>query len=568
MSQSARIIVLVALLAATHAHAQNGEEREGPYRSRMRIVDDAAPAVSSPAPATGEFATALNARAKGYLAAQAGNTDEAIAQLQTSLDTGVLAPIAAQAVAQDILALLAAAGRHRDVVQTYRRPSINPGINAEVNMAVAQSAVAIGEYELALQANNAALNRDASPLSWRQYKVFILTQLKRYAEAASLAAENLQVNNSDPAPWRHLIELQRAAGHARRAVATAELGYDRGVLRSPRDVTVLAQLYLATGLPDHAATALVQHHKNVTPDVPSLTLLVRAQRGAGSTADALISARQLTELADSPAHLLQQAQLEHELQDAAAVVATLRRALRKNLGRQRGTALLLLGENLVALGALPDARRAFRQASEIGGVYRDALAWLARLDSVVAASAAPGIEPEPETDAIRNAPADTAPVTRERATVNVQQLPRIRFFHASAEATLDTLPDVAKKLQRRVGIGLRRERLSAAGPLRWRADGRALVAGQPTAIELGVPVRTGVPPRGRFENSDLPAWRAAVREYAGDASGLGEAWRQLSADVVAAGHTPGSDARTVVIEAPSPGGGGRFQLQLEILSSP
>jgi tetratricopeptide (TPR) repeat protein len=562
------LLWVAALPVAAQTERERGE-REGPYRSRMRVIDERAPVIPQQPPADDAFSRALNARAKGYLAAANGDVNGAITELRAALETGILAPVAARAVAQDLLSLLARDERHEQVVDVYRQLSQDSDIAPEVSMAVAQSAVAAGQLELALRANDSALKKPQAPTSWRRYKVYLLSRLERYREAAALAATILTLSDTDPARWRNLIELQRAAGDVRAAAATAELAYDRGVLSRADDVMQLAKLYLASGLPDHAAVTLIQHHERAPANEATLAMLLRAQRGAGSLPDALVTSRQLSELSASPDHLLIQAQLEHELQDSAAATRTLRRALREDLGTRRGQALLLLGENLVASGSLRQARRVFREASDIGGVYRDALNWLSRLEQ---------LDREQDTETL-SADAASAPSTAlaidvetaPPATIelDIRRLPRLRFFHATESATLATLPAVARKLQRRVGLGLRRERLSAAGPLRWRVDGRALVEGRDSPLELGVPVNTSVPPRGRFRNTDLAPITAAVRAFDGDITTLGSAWQQLIADVIADGHTPGSDARTVVMQAPDAGGrGGRYELQLELVEAP
>lgn len=573
--QSVRVmLVCVACASALPMAAQEydeRDEREGPYRSRMRIIDERAPLTPDQAPADNAFSRALNARARGYLAAANGNVDEAIAELRSALDTGILAPVAAQAVAQDLLSLLAQAGRHDQVVSVYQQYAQSGQLEPELSMAVAQSAVAQGNLELALSANDSALKKATAPASWRRYKVYLLSRMQRYSEAAALAAQILTLTESDPTHWRSLIELQRAAGDRRQAVATAELAFDRGVLTSTDDVLQLAKLYLSTGLPDHAAVALTQHHARAPASAATLAMLLRAQRGAGSLPEALATSRQLSELSATPDHLLTQAQLEHELQDATAATRTLRRALRTDLGVRRGQALLLLGENLVASGSLRQARRVFREASDIGGVYRDALSWLTRLDQLANQEDTGAVVADADATPTDGPPLDLNLDSAPPRTIelDIQRLPRLRFFHATEAATLATLPAVARKLQRQVGLGLRRERLSAAGPLRWRVDGRALVEGRASPLELGVPVNTSVPPRGRFRNTDLAPITAAVRDFDGAIAALGQAWEQLIADVIADGRTPGSDARTVVMQAPDASGrGGRFQLQLEIVEPP
>ncbi len=60
-------------------------------------------------------------------------------------------------------------------------------------------------------------------------------------------------------------------------------------------------------------------------------------------------------------------------------------------------------------------------------------------------------------------------------------------------------------------------------------------------FELGVPVSTPVIAEGRVKPGSLPAGRVARTVYHGDYEGLGAAWAEFDAWIVAQGYTPGSD---------------------------
>lgn len=57
-------------------------------------------------------------------------------------------------------------------------------------------------------------------------------------------------------------------------------------------------------------------------------------------------------------------------------------------------------------------------------------------------------------------------------------------------------------------------------------------------FEVGVPVASPVAPAGRVRPSRLPATRVARTTYHGPYEGLGAAWGEFDARVVADGHTP------------------------------
>lgn len=60
-------------------------------------------------------------------------------------------------------------------------------------------------------------------------------------------------------------------------------------------------------------------------------------------------------------------------------------------------------------------------------------------------------------------------------------------------------------------------------------------------FEVGVPVSTPVVAEGRVKPGSLPAGRVARTVYHGDYEGLGAAWAEFDAWIVAQGYTPGPD---------------------------
>jgi effector-binding domain-containing protein len=60
-------------------------------------------------------------------------------------------------------------------------------------------------------------------------------------------------------------------------------------------------------------------------------------------------------------------------------------------------------------------------------------------------------------------------------------------------------------------------------------------------FELGVPVSGPVTPVGRVTAGQLPAARVARTTYHGPYEGLGDAWGEFIASIIAQGHTPAPD---------------------------
>jgi effector-binding domain-containing protein len=70
-------------------------------------------------------------------------------------------------------------------------------------------------------------------------------------------------------------------------------------------------------------------------------------------------------------------------------------------------------------------------------------------------------------------------------------------------------------------------------------------------FEIAVPVPSPVTPTGRVTNGTLPAATVARTIYHGDYSGLGGAWPELDAWIVAQGRKPGPSLRECYLTDPS-----------------
>ncbi|MFK8014829.1 MAG: hypothetical protein AB8G17_05280 [Gammaproteobacteria bacterium] len=567
-----RGLFLSTLFAVVAANAQQSEDRvdpSGPYRSKMRVLEPAptsSPTDSLEVPTRNDgYATALNERADAYRLAADGDTPAAIDALRRSLASEALAPLAQTQMRRDLIALLDAANDAPGVANEYQRwPSTDEAPDAVTSMRAARALVTLAQYAPAEDAIDAALAQsDAPPIEWRQLKVYVQARLKKFGPAATLAATLLDADSVDAQQWQNLIELQRAAGDLRRAAATAEIAFERGVLRSPAHTQTLAKLYLASGLPDHAVVLLNDQLQRgeLSPSAENYRLLARAALRSGDRRGAVEPRTALARLTNRAEDWFALAQLHSALDQPAQTIAHLKTALRGNIGTARGRALILLGEAHVALGDTRSARRAFERASELGGVYRQALAYLANLDREPAppslADDSPPILDDPAASSSVPTPVQATAIERKR-------LPRQRFFFLSETVTAVQLPRRLRSMIRQVRTAVRRERLSATGPLQWQIDGQALASGGEFEVRLGVPVRTRVPPRGRLRNQDLLPMSCAFRVYDGQPAGLEGAWRQFLTEIANAGLTIGGDSRTLILDSSGAPDRIRFELQIEI----
>ncbi|MEM6639740.1 MAG: hypothetical protein AAF610_07545 [Pseudomonadota bacterium] len=551
----------------------------GPYRSQMRILEPDAKPTLAPAPDT-PFTRALGARAAGYLAATEGNLDAAIAGLETALDERGLDPLAESAILADLVQLLAQKGDDDALASRYSETLVRTvPLSGDLHAAAAAALARLERFDDALAAcDRALLNAPSDPATVTRLKIVILASLKRYNDAAQLAATQLQLADSDTARWWELIDLYRAAGRGAQAVAVAELGVENGVITSLSDRRRVARLYLDAQLPDHAAVLLTDTLGDLSAvdrrdieRVSSLDLLVTAHRRAANWAAATRTATRLTELAPTSARWRALADAATRLGKPGLARSALTEALKDAPPSDRGRLLMALGEAQVATGDRRAAARSYRAASELGGVYQAAAKALADLAEVQANEAdALGETPssravgDPQQQMIEASGTVGQQVAPQRELTSAR-IPATRFYFAATNATVETIGQRVDKLARRVALSLRRERLVAAGPLRIRvADASDLVAGREVTVQVGVPVRSAVPPRGGLRNIALPAMTAVTRKVDANDATLAAAWSGLLQDALAAGLVPGDDTRTVILATDDEGQPETFELQLAI----
>lgn len=567
------------ILAAWPAAGQGGDDArvdgEGPYRSRMRIVPESAAAPASLDPqraleAAGDdpYARALVQRALGYDAAAGGDRATAIRRLRDALAAGALAPLAQAQMRADLIRLWAADDADADLADAYTAwRAEGHEFGATGHLSAARALARLERYAAAHEALRAALAlTDDPPPGWREFEVFVLSRLARYAEAARVQAARLDLAAATREDWTNLVGLLMAAEDERGAAAAMELAVARGALDRPSDTETLARLYLQTGLPDHAAVLLQRQLDAgvLTGTAAHWRLLATAWLRAGDDVAAVAPLRELAARSDHARDDYRLGQVLARLQRHDEAAEALERAVRGDLGAELGRALLLLGEAHLLAGRERAARRAWTRAADLGGSYRQAQALLERLE-LSAAARAPEAAPADDAyaEVVPDAP-QPGVVAAEAEPLERKTVPRQRFYYIADMVTFEGLPARAPDLTRQLRNAVRRERLSIAGPLQIITEGAGAAPDVPFELQIGVPVRSRVPPRGQFRTRDTEPFECVVRRFRGPAEALGEQWAAFAAAATAAGLTPSGETRTVVLDY-SPGDGRHlFELQVGI----
>jgi hypothetical protein len=213
------------------------------------------------------------------------------------------------------------------------------------------------------------------------------SEQKQLRRTLPLLQELIRIAPRRAAYWQQLAATHLALEQDEQGLAVLESAYLQGLMRNPRQLLYLAQLYLQQGLP-YKAGRLIESEMtqgNLKPESANRQLAAQAWQMAREHAKAVATLEQAVNDETGP-DLLQQLAglyLVAELWDHAG--KALEQGIAMASGEQKDRMLITLGIVRYRQERLEQARRAFEQASH-GAASRDQAAqWLQYLDYLEAA---------------------------------------------------------------------------------------------------------------------------------------------------------------------------------------
>ncbi|MDH3647250.1 MAG: tetratricopeptide repeat protein [Gammaproteobacteria bacterium] len=569
------LLMLVLSLDATAQTSRTTSGRvspEGPYQSKVRLLDEDKPAAeltdaellqSSEFDAYGR---ALILRQLAQRGIATGDTAAAISNFEQALSLDSLSPLATAQMQVNLGQLYALTGRPREAVEFLAAAMATDGFS-DPPLIMSLASAYLQNNQPGDAARQAVKAIDAStatpPQEWLEFTVHSFWKSGEWAEAANWQLQLLNATPDDPEQWIQLAALYRAAGLSARALATLQTAALSGLLYSDEDWLRLIQMHLEYGTPDMAAQWL-RPLVDARPDAQRWQWLGQVLLQSGDEVAALSALNRWAELDARPAAWLEVGQLAASLTNREVAVTALRRATVANAaGAVRGRALLLLGQVELERGRTGAARRAFKQAVEYGGVYRAATEWLDFLQQSTGR-----VQPS-ETVAALDGADDLAilPVSDVSAVepVAIKTVPLLRVFTASRATEAANLTETAIDLASKLIRTSRRERLEWTGPLHIVVNGDISDPIQDIDVRVAAPIRRTTPSRGQFRSGSLDSFRCAWQRYEGPREGLEQAWRDLYAQTLAAGLQPTLEARQIVLHRGTNRSNSIVELQIGIL---
>lgn len=318
----------------------------------------------------------------GFIHAQQGRDDEALAAFERCLELDALPTFAQQSVVYSVATYYAGRERYADsnnAAMRWFRHEAEPG--ADAYMLVGMNHVRLGEPLEGLpyvrRANAAAPPREA----WMRMELAILVETERTGDAIALAERMVGLWPDAARHYETLSGLLLAAGEDPRALAVLTVAWLRGLLTAERQLLALARLNMRLDTPAQGAAILeaALRAEQVRPTFAHLELLLGGWTAARETARARAVVERLAELAEDGEYHLRKALLLNEDGDWEGVAAAAGRALEKGGLERPGEAWMLRGVALAELARYRQALAAFQSAAREGddAARRNAAAWIA-----------------------------------------------------------------------------------------------------------------------------------------------------------------------------------------------
>lgn len=394
-----------------------------------------------------------------------------------------------------------------------------------------------------------------------------------FAQCEALLQQLLQISPQKAEHWRLLGSVYLQQNKKRAALDHLSLARRKFVPFSEEDILLLADLQAANANPLGAAATLSKalDASEVSGSGDNYRKLFQFWFQAREPQQAQEALQQAAKLTGDTQLYVYLAQLQMEQEDWPAMHATLRTACRNQLPDQFvGRANLLLGISTLKLGDRPGARRAFINASLVGGVNAQAGQWLTYMEAAAPTQdelrrvvgqcyGSQGKQQKLLAGAVK-AGAVEPPSSISSDTLAIKTVPAMNLFLAEQKNTPAELIDLLGGLGLRLNVSVVKAGGRAGGAMHILFDGNAVGPQKKSAWQVGLPVSGSVAPRGRFRVEALPAYKCAHRLYEGPREGLIPALVQFAAQVDSAGYSR-SGADRIVLGEGSAGSNLRLELQ-------
>lgn len=395
-----------------------------------------------------------------------------------------------------------------------------------------------------------------------------------YEQCEELLRQLLLREPAQASYWHQLASVYLQQNKHRQALDQLVLAMEKGIPFTEQELLLLIDLFAVDGNPYGAAALLQQALADslVTRNATNYRKLFELWFQARERDRAAVALRQAAQLSGDTELYLYLAQLQMEDQAWQPMLDTVLASCENQLqDRYVSRANLYLGVSLLKLGREEAARRAFINATLVGGATAQAGEWLRFMEASPSTddeirkvrgpcygSQGKKGKLEPVAPASEQLLADTVDTALSveadtAAVVEVKTVPATRFYYSShSESLLELLPKV-RSLAIRLNVTLVKADGSADGPLH-------IISIPGEDLRLAFPVRGTPQSKGRYRTKRSGPFKCAwyVIEAQGEEALL--ELTQFVSRVEAAGYELSGERRMIIRGGSEPG----FEVQLGI----
>ena len=328
-------------------------------------------------------------QAFGFIHAQQGRDDEALAAFERCIALDALPTFAQQGVVYSVASYYAGQERYaesNEAAMRWFRHEPAPG--ADAYMLVGVNHVQRGEMLSGLPYVRRANDIDTPRESWLQVELAILVETDRLHEAIAVAEEMIGLWPDHVRHYETLSGLLMETEQDERALSALTVPWLAGLLADEPQILTLARLNMHLDNPARGAQVLATAIRDgrVRATTANLELQLNAWTAARETTAAAVVTDRLAAQAEDGEYHLRKALLLNEDGDWPGVADAAAKALAKGGLARPGEAWVLRGVALAELARFGDALDAFEQAAREGRETsrRNAAAWIAYVRELAA----------------------------------------------------------------------------------------------------------------------------------------------------------------------------------------
>jgi len=320
----------------------------------------------------------------GYIQASREQYAKAVDSFERSLEGDGLPVAAKQNVRYNLAQLYCMIERWDDAIRTFLVWfEQTEDVPADAHYLLAMAYVQKGQRAKAMPHARQAIAKATAPKEpWLQLLLSLLLEGERFREAVPVL-EQLVARFPKKTYWMQLSTVHSQLDEHREALAAMELAYDQGMLRTHREITRLAQLYLYNAIPYKAAEILDRGlaDEMLESDAETWELLANAWLQARERDRARTPLERAARLSSNGRLYVRLAQVQLDQEQWPEARTSLTAALRKGGLDKPGQVQLLLGIASASEERWDEAHTAFTAARDHADTENAAQQWLASIES-------------------------------------------------------------------------------------------------------------------------------------------------------------------------------------------